>query len=341
MKSLYRIYESILDDIDVQMDNGFAEVSNSIFNAENSEMRKVFNITRLTKDDVFDVSGKENDYTLKVYNIPVGASVDFSNNNLQNLVPGLKNLIVDGLFNFNCSNPTKLTPNNVCSKVSASTLGFYNVSSIDGVDLIAQHMSGSRYFSLISFDQTFESISNCRLENHATNCIAFSKIPKFENVSSSSVFIINITRHTLTSTKFWDKKLFERLFETKYDIEYKLLTNNSINTTSIKSFKDIEKLVKSPEHYSREYLTDAIRLKPGVKITDFIDVSGFMNIEKIQISGDRWGMVFIRDNMVDTTKNLKMYHTNASIGKKYSDWSNMHTSFPKTDDGWYVVVTRL
>lgn len=341
MKSLYRIYESILDDIDVQMDNGFAEVSNSIFNDDNSEMRKAFNITRLTKDDVFDVSGKENDYTLKVYNIPVGASVDFSNNNLQNLVPGLKNLIVDGLFNFNCSNPTKLTPNNVCSKVSASTLGFYNVSSIDGVDLIAQHMSGSRYFSSLSFDHALESISNCKIENHATNQMLFSKIPKFDNITSSSIFTINIVRYKLTPTKFWDKKLFERLFETKYDIEYKLLTDDSINKITIKSFKDIEKLVKSPDHYSREYLTDAIRLKPGAKITDFIDVSGFMNIEKIQISGDRWGMAFIRDNMVDTTKNLTMHHTNLSIGRKYSDWGNIKTSFPKTDDGWYVVVTRL
>ena len=161
------------------------------------------------------------------------------------------------------------------------------------------------------------------------------------NVTSTSVFTINIVRYKLTPTKFWDKKLFEQLFETKYDVEYKLLTNNSINTASIKTFKDIEKLIKSPEHYKREYLTDAIRLKPGAKITDFIDVSGFMNIEKIQISGDRWGMVFIRDNMVDTTKNLKMYHTNMSIGKKYADWSNMNTSFPKTDDGWYVVITRM
>lgn len=341
MISLYRIYESILDDIDVQMDRGFTDVSNSIFNADNSEMRKVFNITRLTKGDVFDVSGKENDYTLKVYNIPVGASVDFSNNNLQNLVPGLKTLIVDGLFNFNCSNSTKLTPNNVCNKVSASTIGFYNVSSIDGVDLIVQQMPGSRYFSSLSFDHTLESISNCKLKNHATNYITFQRIPKFDNVTSSSIFTINILRHKLTSSKFWDKKLFERLFETKYDIEYKLLTDNSINKTSIKSFKDIEKLVKSPEHYSREYLTDAIRLKSGAKMTDFIDVSVFMNIEKIQILGDRWGMAFIRDNMVDTTKNLTVHHTNVSIGRKYSDWGNIKTSFPKTDDGWYVVVTRM
>jgi hypothetical protein len=338
MRSIYNIYESILDDIDVQMDKGFSDVSNSVFNDENSEMRKAFNISRVVKGDVFDVSGKENDYIL---NVSADASVDFSNNNLQKLVPGLKTLIVDGLFNFNCSNPTKLTSNEVCNKITASTLGFYNVSSLDGIDLIAQNMPGTRYFSSLSFDHTLESISNCKLENHATNYIMFQKIPKFENVTSSSIFIININRYKLTPTKFWDKKLFEKLFETKYDIEYKLLTNNSINTTSIKSFKDIEKLVKSPEHYSREYLTDAIRLKPGVKITDFIDVSGFMNIEKIQISGDRWGMVFIREKMVDTTKNLKMYHTNMSIGKKYADWSNMNTSFPKTDDGWYVVITRM
>ena len=332
------LYESILDDIDMQMDRGFVDVSNSIFNADNSEMRKAFNISRLVKGDVFDVSGKENDYTLK---ISADSSIDLSNNNLQNLVPGLKTLIVDGLFNFNCSNPTKLTPNNVCNKVTASTFGLYNVSSIDGVDLIAQHMSGSRYFSSLTFDDTLESISNCKIENQATNVIMFSKIPKFDNVTSSSIFIINITRHKLSSSKFWDKKLFERLFETKYDVEYKLFTDNSINTASIKSFKDIEKLVKSPDHYSREYLTDAIRLKPGVKITDFIDVSGFMNIEKIQISGDRWGMVFIRDNMVDTAKNLTMNHTKLAIGRKYSDWSTIKTSFPKTDDGWYVVVTRL
>lgn len=338
MKSIYKIYESILDDIDVQMDNGFTDVSNSVFNANNSEMRKAFNISRVVKGDVFDVSGKENDYTLKV---SADSSVDFSNNNLQKLVPGLKTLIVDGLFNFNCSNLTKLTPNEVCNKITASTLGFYNVSSLDGIDLIAQHMSGSRYFSSLSFDQTLESISNCKLENQATNYIMFQRIPKFDNVTSSSIFTINILRHKLTSSKFWDKKLFERLFETKYDIEYKLLTDNSINKTSIKSFKDIEKLIKSPEHYSREYLTDAIRLKPGAKITDFIDVSGFMNIEKIQISGDRWGMAFIKDNMVDTTKNLIMHHTNLSIGKKYSDWGNIKTSFPKTDDGWYVIVTRL
>ena len=50
---------SILDDIDMQMDNGFADVSNNIFNADNSEMRKVFNISRVVKGDVFDVSGKE------------------------------------------------------------------------------------------------------------------------------------------------------------------------------------------------------------------------------------------------------------------------------------------
>lgn len=338
MKSIYNIYESILDDIDVQMDKGFTDVSNSIFNADNSEMRKAFNISHLVKGAVFDVLGKENDYTLTV---SANASVDFSNNNLQKLVPGLKTLIVDGLFNLNCSNTAKLTPNDVCNKVTASTLGFYNVSSIDGIDLIAQHMSGSRYFSSLIFDDTIESISNCKLENQATNVIMFSKIPKFNNVTSSSIFVINITRHKLTSSKFWDKKLFEKLFQTKYDVEYKLLTDNSINKASIKSFKDIEKLVKSPDHYSREYLTDAIRLKPGVKITDFIDVSGFMNIEKIQISGDRWGMVFIKENMVDTRKNLTMNHTNMAIGKKYSDWSNIHTSFPKTDDGWYVVVTRL
>ena len=332
------LYESILDDIDIQMDNGFADVSNSIFNADNSEMRKAFNISRIVKGDVFDVSGKENDYILKV---SADASVDFSNNNLQKLVPGLKTLIIDGLFNFNCLTTTKLTPNEVCNKITASTLGFYNVSSIDGIDLIAQHMSGSRYFSSLSFDQTLESISNCKLENHATNYIMFQRIPKFDNVTSSSIFTINILIHKLASSKFWDKKLFERLFETKYDIEYKLLTDNSINKVSIKSFKDIEKLVKSPDHYSREYLTDAIRLKPGAKITDFIDISGFMNIEKIQISGDRWGMAFIRDNMVDTTKNLTLHHTNLSIGRKYSDCGNIKTSFPKTDDGWYVVVTRM
>ena len=338
MRSIYNIYESILDDIDVQMDKGFADVSNSVFNAENSEMRKAFNISRLVKDDVFDVSGKENDYMLKV---SADSTFDFSNNNLQKLVPGLKTLAVNGLFNFNCSNPAKLKPNDACNKVTASTMGFYNVSSLDGIDLIAQHMPGSCYFSSLSFDQTLESISNCKLENQARNHIMFQKIPKFDNVTSSSIFTINIVRYKLAPTKFWDKTLFERLFETKYDIEYKLITNNSINTTSIKSFKDIEKLVKASNHYSREYLTDAIRLKPGAKITDFIDVSGFMNIEKIQISDDKWGMVFIKDNMVDTIKNLKMYHSNMSIGKKYSDWNIMRNSFPKTDDGWYVVVTRM
>ena len=107
--------------------------------------------------------------------------------------------------------------------------------------------------------------------------------------------------------------------------------------------KSIRKLITSKEFYNREFTEWPYRLKKGVKLSDFIDVSQFKELRTLTISDSKMGIIFENVNaQVDMhsayfVDMLKQTWNSKKKGHSTKDIVNLS---PVTDDGWRVILFR-
>lgn len=351
MKSLYSIFkESILGDMEDTLDRMDIDAMEVSFNKPGSKLRELFSINAREKTP-FSVSGYEGNITLTVNDsdtfAPVAGLKDPVSNKLLDHISGLQKLIVKTPLLIK-GDGSKLNNTNLCGEIHTHSLTVGGIVSIDKINMSVGDLEAGWASSMI-FDETLESISNCKLENSVNNMLTLHSIPTFKNVQSDTITYINIGRDTLAPAKFWNKQWLNSIFDYGYDVKYcydvkyPLATEASI---SVKSFNDIKKIISAKDHYKRTYIDNPIKIKPGAKVSDIIDISKFNNIQRIYIHDGKMAIILVKKTFSMLDKVLKSFWP-SSIHADKLDANNpqeliaIKTYFlNSTSDDWYVLVSR-
>jgi hypothetical protein len=224
------------------------------------------------------------------------------------------------------------------------------------MEIHTANYSGNRVFPNIAFNSGKASaeLTNSRLEIDysvtKSALLQFSgDIPIFKNVKSDTIRKIEITDRR--GIQFSNKKLnaiadifgnkkWNDLFEFGYVLEEKK-PDYGIGI-KIKSIKDLRKIVASRKFWLYEFDQFPYRLKKGVKLSDFIDISGFKDLHNIQIYDNKMNVLFI--NMKNASIKEFIGHVASSLRQQVS--LTVRTAiedipFPVTTDGWAVVINQL
>lgn len=344
------LYESILSDLDDQLDFGDAKVPEVVANLEASELRRFFGIgVAVEKPFEFSDGGK----TLIVN--PKSRFLHADPERLNDIVSTkIETLVCRSSFGYNFMNPAE----NLCPCIMADSFNFNEFAAIkfEDMEIRTGNYSGNRVFPNIHFNSGKASaeLINSRLEIDysvtKSALLQFSgDIPIFKNVKSDTIRKIEITDRS--GIQFSDKKLnatadifgnkrWNDLFEFGYVLEEKK-PDYGIGI-KIKSIKDLRKIVASRKFWLYEFDQFPYRLKKGAKLSDFIDVSGFKDLHNIQIYDSKMNVLLIN------TKNASIKefigHVTAALRQKVSlaeQTSIGDIPFPVTADGWMVVINQL
>ena len=339
------LYESILSDIDTNLDAGTQEAALLSLNQPNSDARKMFGIDA-DNETPFFVKGNVLFVTKSTHKSTIGV---FANLVDYDIAPIIKDLNVDttifrgGLSLFGNGN---LTGNTLTPAIISSTISICNFKNVSDVNLICDPArAGNDFMPSIKFDDAVKSISNCKLEIFYQNSsILFNKIPTLKNVTSSTIKTIRITDEQQKVE--WRDTIFNKLFDFGYTVEFTHPGKDKINTVKINNMTDIRKLIVCKDFYSRIYNEWPYKIKHGAKLSDLIDVSGFEKLQKVTIYDKKMGIIF------ENTKLSNCHQT--TIGYFESMLKDSHEKMPGTDtrtsilehvpitlDGWNVFIVRM
>jgi hypothetical protein len=336
------LYESILSDIDTNLDAGTREAALISLNQLDSDARKMFGIDAdnetpfFVNDNVLFVTKSSRKSTFGVF----ANLVDYD------IAPIIKDLNIDatifrgGLLLFGNGN---LTGNTLTPTIISSTISVNNFKSVSDVNLICDPArAGNDFIPTIKFDDAVKTISNCKLEIFYQNSsIKFCKIPTLKNVSSSTIETIRITGEPQKVE--WRDTLFNRIFDFGYTVEF---GNNKINTVKINNMTDIRKLIIAKDFYSRIYNEWPYKIKHGAKLSDLIDISGFEKLQKVTIYDKKMSIIFENTKLSNCHKtSIGYFESMLKDSHKEPNNSDARISIlehiPMTADGWKVFIIRL
>ena len=339
MKSLY---ESILSDIDTNLDAGTVEAALISLNQPDSDARKMFGIDAdnetpfFVKDNILFVTKSMRKSTIGVF----ANLVDYD------IAPIIKDLDVNAMLfrgGLSLFGEGNLTGNTLTPAIISSTISVNNFKNVSDINLICDPArAGNNFIPSIKFDDAVKSITNCKLEVfYQKSSIKFCKIPTLKNVSSSTIETIRITDEQQKVE--WRDTLFNRIFDFGYTVEF---GKDKINSIKINNMTDIRKLIAAKDFHSREYNEWPYKVKHGAKLSDLIDISGFEKLHKITIYDKKMGIIF------ENTKLSNCHKT--TIGYFESMLKDSHEKMPGTDtrtsilehipitlDGWNVFIVRM
>lgn len=344
------LYESILSDLDDQLDFGDAKVPEVVANMEASDLRNFFGIgAGVEKPFEFSEGGR----TLIVN--PLSRFLRVGDSKLNDIVSTkIETLICKSSFGYGYSNPSEKLCN--CIKADSFTFNDFAAVTFKDMEIYAGNYSGDKVFPNINFNSGKASaeLTNSVLEiDYSITKSALLEfagdIPIFKNVKSDTIKRIEITDRR--GIQFSDKKLnaiadifgnkrWNDLFEFGYVLEEK--RPNYGSEIKIKSIKDIRKIVASRKFWDYEFDQFPYRLKKGAKLSDFIDISEFKSLHNIQIHDNKVNVLFI--NTKNASAREFVGHIAASLRQKIT--LTAHTPiesipFPVTADGWMVIINQL
>lgn len=339
------LYESILSDIDTNLDAGTQEAALISLNQPDSDARKMFGIDTDNKTPFF-----VNDNVLFVTKSMRRSTIGvFANLVDYDIAPIIKDLDVNamlfrgGLSLFGNGN---LTGNTLTPAIISSTISICNFKSVSDVNLICDpSRAGNDFMPSIKFDDAVKSISNCKLEIFYQNpSIRFNRIPTLKNVTSSTIETIRITDEQ--GKVEWRDTLFNKLFYFGYTVEFTHLGKDKINTVKINNMTDIRKLIVAKDFYSRIYNEWPYKLKHGAKLSDLIDISGFEKLHKITIYDKKIGIIFENTKLSNCQKTAIGYFESMlkDSHEKMADAATRMSildNIPMTADGWKVFIVRM
>ena len=339
------LYESILSDIDTNLDAGTQEAALLALNQYGSDARKMFGIDADNKTPFF-----VNDNVLFVTKSMRKSTIGvFANLVDYDIAPIIKDLDVNamlfrgGLSLFGNGN---LTGNTLTPAIISSTISVNNFNSVSDVNLICDPArAGNDFMPSLKFDDAVKTISNCKLEIFYQNAsIRFNRIPTLKNVSSSTVETIRITDEQQKVE--WRDTLFNKLFDFGYTVEFTHPGKDKINTVKINNMTDIRKLIIDKDFYSRIYNEWPYKIKHGAKLSDLIDISGFEKLHKITIYDKKMGIIFENTKLSNCQKTAIGYFESMlkDSHEKMADAATRMSildNIPMTLDGWNVIIVRM
>lgn len=339
------LYESILSDIDTNLDAGTQEAALVSLNQPNSDARKMFGIDAdnetpfFVKDNVLFVTKSSHKSTIGVF----ANLVDYD------IAPIIKDLNVDamlfrgGLSLFGNGN---LTGNTLTPTIISNTMSICNFKSVSDVNLICDPArAGSNFMPSIKFDDAVKSISNCKLEIFYQNpLIRFNKIPTLKNVSSSTIKTICITDEQQKVE--WRDTIFNKLFDFGYTVEFTHPGKDKINTVKINNMTDIRKLIVCKDFYTREYNEWPYKVKFGAKLSDLIDISGFEKLQKVTLHDKKMSIIF-ENTKLSNCHQTAIGYFESMLKDSHVDTNSLDVRIsilehiPITLDGWNVFIVRV
>lgn len=355
------LYEGILADIEDTLstsDNNIALVSANMLD---SPLRKMFCINNSWIEQPFTLNDKELTVSTESSSGTALSSVQIvadDHNRLSDYIKNVESLKILVPCSIFCKDIDK----DVCKSIISPSICIRSTRAgeINNVRLRAESVGKIKIIPKISIEVPNPKISNSVLDidnavssNGRLLCLG---IPEFKNVSSSSIQIIDCSATkeiVFAGTKpldiFGDKR-WSNLFEFGYTLKYcagKDYNEAIASTVNIKSMKDIKKLVTNKEFYNRTYNEWPYRLKPNVKLSDFIDISKFDKLERINIYDKRVTVVF--EKLTGNWAKFHPAHLSAFTDILKITWDQMHPEYNKTNigkhipvtaDGWRVIIIR-
>lgn len=174
--------------------------------------------------------------------------------------------------------------------------------------------------SLASDDQISVNNSTMNVSNNLMDLIVHSrKIPVFNKFKS------NIHRLNISDTFIFDGmgnrdavSQIDKCLALPYTIKVKDNKKNEDVDIKIKSFKKIHAIINNPKRYTP--IEPVFQFKPGFKLTDLIDISGFKDLTSLSI----------RNNLVDL-KFVKFLHP---------QYASKHINYVNVGDDWFVSIYK-
>lgn len=365
MKSLFRVYESLLGDMESNLMNGDfsveADYINNFDEDENSLLKKFFinlESTKINKNPL-SLENTENGKTLTVKStkefLKTSSLYTLFNPDgeddmiLSDVISNLDTIVVDNSFSIRANN-SDLTHKHLAHKLISPSLNFNGVKSLNGVN-IQTKLFNTRTIQNISFDSSLESLNNLNIDMSISKFdsrIWFNSLPVFNNVSSENVSDI-VIYYDKTANLFSEKR-FNNIFDFGYELSY-TTDPDSVKSTkiSVKKFSDIKKLVTTKDFYDRIYNEWPVKIKKGARLADLIDISKFKELECICINSSNVGIVF--ENTKTSRKLYKSYFPSMlKICQQHIYSGNTVNSglsvdeivkyLPVTADGWRVMIIR-
>lgn len=355
------LYEGILADIEDTLSTSDDNVAIVSANMPDSPLRKMFCVNN-SLEQPFTLNNKE--LTVSTENSRGGNEM----NSVQ-IVATEQNRLSDYIKNVEslkilvpCSIWCKDIDKDICKSIISPSICIRSTrdGEINNVRLSAETVGKIRCIPKISIEVPNPKISNSVLDidntvssNGRMLCLG---IPEFKNVSSSSIQVIDCSSTkeiVFAGTKPLDvfaNKSWANLFEFGYTLKYctgRKYDEAIASTVTIKSMKDIKKIVTSKDFYGRIYNEWPYRLKPNVKLSDFIDISKFDKLERINVYDKKVTVVFEK-----LTGNWAKF--NSAYKSAFGDilkltWdqtrpeynsTNIGKHIPVTADGWRVIIIR-
>lgn len=355
------LYEGILADIEDTLsasDDNIAVVS---ANMPDSPLRKMFCVNNSWVVQPFTLNNKELTVSTESSGGTAISSIQIIADDKNRLSDYIKN--VESLkILVPCSIFCKDIDKDICKSIVSPSICIRSTRAgeINNVHLEARNIGKLKIIPKISIEVPNPKISNSILDidnamssNGRLLCLG---IPEFKNVSSSSIQVIDCAATkeiVFAGTKpldiFGDKR-WANLFEFGYALKYcagKNYNESIASTVNIKSMKDIKKLVTSKDFYNRTYNEWPYRLKPNVKLSDFIDISKFDKLERINIYDKKVTVVF--EKLTGNWAKFNPAHSSAFTDILKITWDQMHPEYNKTNignhipvtaDGWRVIIIR-
>lgn len=345
MKSIYNLYEASILDIDGTLDYGDIDVANKMANKSDSKMREVLMHGLRSEPTPFMFSKEGGKYQLYIFNPRLSTTIDDKSKDAieDTLGDRAEKIVIEGIAHINTEKLEDIT-----SSVTASTFTI-RAKSIKNVEITASPTKASRMLPNINIKSEADSatVENCRFEIESTmNTQGFlyfnGDIPKFKNVKSDSIKKLGITNiepividGKKTDVDFWNNPLWNKIFEFGYKIE----NTTDGKTIPIKNMKSFRSLLTSRNFNFNNFSEFPYRFKTGSKLSDFIDISKFKNLQAITINDNKMGVLFFRPEKF-TNGQILHFH-DYMLKRSWEDTIvNTDKMIPETADGWKVIIYK-
>lgn len=317
------LYESILDDIDVQMSNGEDTVINELIN--NPEKSKLWNVLYLSKPD----AGQK--YPLKYENKTLYITRSYlttygRQESLSDAVgaPVDEVVISGGFLLKSSSNDRSITGDNFCKKITCCAgikIEAYRVNNIDlniglpnynGIRRFPSSINGTNFYGV----KYIENVNWNSYESKANKQISFhiDDIPMLKNCKFNDCNTIRIYSPFLFDGDVADT-IHDKWMVPIYEYKY------GDNSVKIKNFKKLHAIINNPKKYGTGPIFKGL-FKDNIKATDVIPwINDLSDLNNVKLCNNSMTIHLIKT----LTSDLGF---------------NKHQIEATTTDGWNIILTR-
>lgn len=337
------LYESILSDMDDVLSSGDNTIDDIAINSAGSQFRMMF---PTIAEKPFEIIKKNGNKIFRVNKNRRTSDWVYADSGyaISDVIKDVDTVEIEGTATIVCDeNISKVLAKNIVS----DRINIYKCKEFKDTNLIINNLNVSRFFaSIVTFSKDLKCISNCNIETKNSDNLfklVFSSLPELKNVSSNSINEIVITPSTIV---FGDNKNLSNDIDSNtkltnlFDFGYKVTYSDDAGDLvfNIRNFKDIRKLIINHSKIAK-YDIWPIKIKSNAKLTNFLDVSKFSNLDKIHINDLKIGILFIKSNSKELPRVINTFKYNMLCKSHYTDLNI--NDIPETADGWKVIIYKI